>query len=177
MPIEFVRDQAMYAAIFGFFATVWLGWAQEAPPKTWRLWLGMGSAAAILTCITGIWLAAAHWDGATALTNSSYPVFGVIVASEVLLVGLGATVLAHFHKKDYLSAWIAVIVGAHFVPLVWIFKDRSLAVLAALLCAVTVVALWRHRKWGIALSALVGGGVGVLLLAFAIKAMLVVITG
>ena len=33
MAADFVRDHAMYAAIFGLFSTTWFGWAQENPPS------------------------------------------------------------------------------------------------------------------------------------------------
>ena len=42
MQAAFIRDAAMTAVVFGFFASSWFGWAQEAPPASWRRWLGAG---------------------------------------------------------------------------------------------------------------------------------------
>jgi uncharacterized BrkB/YihY/UPF0761 family membrane protein len=53
---EFLRDAAATAAIFGFFASAWFGWAQDEPPPGWRKALVAGSI-----------LAAALWSLASAL--------------------------------------------------------------------------------------------------------------
>lgn len=90
MPIEFVRDHAMYAAIFGFFAMVWFGWGQENPPTSWRIRLGFGSVVSLLVFLAGIYLAIQHWQDATALTSEGvYRNFGIIVGTKVVFAGGG----------------------------------------------------------------------------------------
>lgn len=53
MNAEFIRDAAATAAIFGFFASSWFGWAQENPPAAWRHWLIAGAILALLVAIGG----------------------------------------------------------------------------------------------------------------------------
>jgi len=36
MGAEFLRDAATTAAVLGFFASAWFGWAQDDPPRSWR---------------------------------------------------------------------------------------------------------------------------------------------
>jgi hypothetical protein len=43
MFAEHLRDTAATAAVFGFFASSWFGWAQEAPPRAWRKPLIVGA--------------------------------------------------------------------------------------------------------------------------------------
>ena len=51
MDATLTRDLLMTAAIFGFFASVWFGWAQENPPPTARVPLGVGTGLGILLAI------------------------------------------------------------------------------------------------------------------------------
>jgi hypothetical protein len=53
MTTDFVRNVAATAAIFGFFASAWFGWAQEDPPAQWRPWLIAGSIMALATALAG----------------------------------------------------------------------------------------------------------------------------
>lgn len=132
----------MYAAVFGFFAFSWFGWAQDSPPKPWRVWLGVASVVSLMTALFGGFLALKNWDAATALNNdAAYQSFGIIVGIEFLLAGLGAAALAWRKRTDYIAAWIAVVVGVHFVPLASVFKDGWLYVLAALLVSGVCVAV------------------------------------
>ena len=62
---EFMRDAAMTAAIFGFFAAGWYGWAQDDPPTGWRRPLTVGSIAGILVAIAGGIVAWQNWSTGT----------------------------------------------------------------------------------------------------------------
>jgi hypothetical protein len=70
MSAEFVRDAAATAAILGFFASSWFGWAQERPPVAWRKVLVAGSIVSLLTTVAGGVLAWQHWsDGTVSMTT------------------------------------------------------------------------------------------------------------
>jgi len=56
MELEYIRDYAMYTAIFGMFSFVWFGWAQENPGKNWRKYIGVSSGIALLVCLIGVYL-------------------------------------------------------------------------------------------------------------------------
>jgi hypothetical protein len=50
MTAVFVRDAAATAAVFGFFASGWFGWAQDEPPKAWgRALIGVAAGLVTLT--------------------------------------------------------------------------------------------------------------------------------
>lgn len=58
MDNQLTRDLLMTTAIFGFFAFMWFGWAQEKPPPAARLPLGIGVSDVPLTLLglaLGIW--------------------------------------------------------------------------------------------------------------------------
>ena len=82
---EFVRDAAMTAAIFGFFAAGWYGWAQDDPPTGWRRPLPVGSITGILVAIAGGIVAWQNWSTGTVFDANTSPIFGLIVGIEVLL--------------------------------------------------------------------------------------------
>ena len=85
---EFSRDAAMTAAIFGFFAMGWFGWAQEHPPRPWTRWLGAGSASAALILVVAAVLAWRLWGTGTVFDADG--AFGIVVGAEFGLAGVGA---------------------------------------------------------------------------------------
>ncbi len=177
MTIDFVRDHAMYAAIFGFFGFVWFGWAQEKPPESWRIRLGIGSGISMLVCLAGVYLAIQHWRDATALDSDNvYQTFGIVVATEIILAGVGSAILAWRGKQQYTAAWIAFVVGIHFVPLVWIFRDSALYLLAALVCIASIAAAFYAKRLNLSVSALTGASVGVILLVFGLRGLFLALT-
>lgn len=91
---EFTRDAAATAAIFGFFACSWFGWAQEKPPATWRNVLIAGATLSLLIAIAGGVLTWQHWSDGTAFNPQTGRTFGLIVGIEFALAGIGAGVLA-----------------------------------------------------------------------------------
>jgi hypothetical protein len=60
---EFLRDAAATAAIFGFFASAWFGWAQDEPPPGWRKALVAGSILSLLTAVGGGVVTWRNWSG------------------------------------------------------------------------------------------------------------------
>jgi uncharacterized membrane protein len=99
MTAEFLRDAAATAAVFGFFAASWFGWAQEAPPRSWRRALVAGSAVSLLTArrrtalipVRIALVVGLHLVPLAALLR--YPLL-YVVAALVTLVALAAVPLA-----------------------------------------------------------------------------------
>ena len=165
---EFVRDAAATAAIFGFFGSVWFGWAQEQPPKSWRPLLITGSALSILTMIAGGLLVWRHWSDGTAFDEGTSKAFGVVVAIEVVLAGAGAAVLGTRGKKELIPVWIALIVGLHLFPVAAILGYPLIHVVAALVTIAALAAVPVARSRSLPVSATNGVGAGAALLAGAL---------
>jgi hypothetical protein len=133
------RDGAFTALIFGFFGMGWFGWAQSAATPGESVLFSVGSVLAALVFIAGgvLTFRARHEPG-TADDASTGRRFGVIVGIETGLCLVGSMVLGATGQPVYIPAWIALVVGLHFIPLAPLFGDRRLPVLAA---AVTVAAV------------------------------------
>ena len=111
MDAAFVRDTAATAVVFGFFASAWFGWAQDAPPADWRGWLGAGSVLSLLTAAAGGVLAWRHWSDGTVFDADTSRTFGIVVGIEFALAGIGAAVLAARRRGELIAAWVALVVG------------------------------------------------------------------
>ncbi|GAB6926550.1 hypothetical protein JCM10914A_05330 [Paenibacillus sp. JCM 10914] len=171
--MEYIRDYAMYAAIFGMFSMSWFGWAQERPRDPWRKYLGIASGFALLVCLLGVYFSMMNWDAPTALSDqTNFSNYLISVYVEFILAGVGAFVLIRKKRKDYVAPWIAFIVGIHFIGLAGVFEDPSLYVLAALLVTVSVISLFVAPKLQVANSAITGIGSGTVLFAFAVLGLL-----
>ena len=113
MTPEHLRDAAGLAAVFGFFAMAWFGWAQEKPPSSWLWPLRIGSILAGLTAIGGGLLLWRHWSDGTVFGDSTGRAFGILVGIEFALAGLGAGLLAWRKHAELIPAWIAFVGRAH----------------------------------------------------------------
>ena len=71
MLADYVRDAAMTAAIFGFFAMAWFGWALEGPPPAWRRYLYAGLVVSGLAMAGGAVQAALHWSDGSVFADES----------------------------------------------------------------------------------------------------------
>lgn len=162
-----IRDLAMSAAIFGFFASSWFGWAQEAPPQAWRKWLGAGSVLSLLTLGAGILLAARRWNDGTVFDDDTSRTFGIVVGIEFAAAGLGAGLLAWRRHADLMAVWIAFVVGVHLFPVAVIMDYPLVHVTGALITIASIVAVPIARRRGLKPSAVVGAPTGVILLATA----------
>ncbi|MBW0117383.1 DUF7010 family protein [Pseudonocardia abyssalis] len=170
----FVRDLAVTAVVFGTAAFVWFGWGQEDPPARWRAWLGAGSGLGLLVALVGGFLTWQNWgpDSVFAVAQTRRA-FGVVCGIEFGLAGLGAAVFGVRRRPRWIAPWIAFVVGAHFVPLAWIFRDPGLVVLAVLVCAAAVAAVVLRGRF--TPSAVTGVGAGTALLVFGARAALLVV--
>ncbi|MCM3783179.1 hypothetical protein M3231_09355 [Neobacillus mesonae] len=171
--MEYIRDYAMYTAIFGMFSCSWFGWAQENPRQNWRKYLGIASGAALLVCLVGIYLSITNWDANTALSEQdSFNSYLISVYIEVFLSGAGAFLLIKRKLSNYVAPWICFIVGVHFIGLKSVFQDFSLYILAALLIAVSILSLFLSQKLKVANSAITGIGAGSVLFLFALLGLI-----
>jgi len=165
---EHVRDLAATAVIFGFFASSWFGWAQEAPPRRWRGFLAAGSVTSILTAIVGGLLTWRHWSDGTAFDEDTSRAFGVVVGIEFAAAALGSVLLAVRGRRDLISAWIAFVVGVHLFPVAALIGYPMIHLVAALITAASLAAIPIARARKMTVSAVVGAPTGLILLAAAI---------
>jgi hypothetical protein len=165
---EHVRDLAATAVIFGFFASSWFGWAQEAPPRGWRGFLAAGSVASLLTAIAGGLLTWRHWHDGTAFDEDTSRAFGVVVAIEFGAAALGSVLLALRGRRELISMWIAFVVGVHLFPVAALIGYPMIHVVAALITVVSLAAIPVARARKLPVSAVVGVSTGLILLAAAV---------
>lgn len=171
--MDYVRDYAMYASIFGMFSFSWFGWAQENPRSSWRKYIGLASGVSLLVCLIGIYLSITNWDAPSVLNNKiSFANYLISVYIELFLAGAGASILLKCNFNDYVAPWIAFIVGIHFISLKSVFNDFSLYLLAALLVAVSIASLFISKKLNVANSAITGIGTGTVLFAYALLGLI-----
>ncbi|GAA1030577.1 hypothetical protein GCM10009557_23030 [Virgisporangium ochraceum] len=169
--VKFSRDATMTAAIFGFFAMGWFGWAQEHPPRPWTRWLRAGSACAALILVVAAVLAWRLWDTATVFDAGTGRTSGIVVGCRVRLAGVGAGLLTRRNRKELVPAWIAAVVGVHLLPLEPLLHYPLLYPVAALVTMAAVLAVPVARRGSLPVSAVNGLGVGVVLLTAAILSL------
>lgn len=148
METQLTRDLLLTAAIFGFFAFVWFGWAQEDPPAAARIPLVIGSGiGAVLAIIFGI-LTAMNWDAPTALepTGVGFRNYLIIIAVEVVIAAAGGIGLGLSRWKRFVAVWILLVVGLHFFALAPVLDMPALNILAALLVAAVAATMAAARS-------------------------------
>ncbi|MCU6792555.1 hypothetical protein OB236_10500 [Paenibacillus sp. WQ 127069] len=171
--MEYVRDYAMYASVFGMFSFIWFGWAQESPRPSWRLYIGIASGIALLVCLMGVYLSVTNWEAPSVLMEASaFRDYLISFYAEFVLAGAGAFVLIRSKRKAYIAPWIAFIVGIHFISMKYVFDDPSLWILAALMVAVSIVAVFVSPKLQVANSAITGIGAGTVLFGYALLGLI-----
>ncbi|CCH29672.1 hypothetical protein ABZ816_15000 [Actinosynnema sp. NPDC047251] len=167
MLTEFLRDQCFTTAWFGLMAFVWFGWSQEDPPRAWRVRLGVGSGLGVAFAAGFGVLTALNWSQPTAL-QGKYVWFGVLVAAEVVLAGLGCLLLARRGQSRWMAWWVAVVVAVHFLPLALFLSDFGVAAVGVAQLAALGWAVPRLRAVTTTSSRLAGPIMGVSLLISAV---------
>lgn len=168
---EFIRDAAMTAAIFGFFASAWFGWAQEDPPRTWKAWLVSGSLGGLMVAILGGLVAWQNWDTGTVFDRTTSISFGIVVAIEVVIAALGSWILIRRRHADLVGPWVAFVVGAHFIPLAVLLQYPLFYVVAIALMVGSPIAVLVARRSSITVSAVNGVVAGSILLTAALVSL------
>ncbi len=148
MDAHLTRDLLMTTAIFGFFASVWFGWAQEDPPPAARVPLGVGAGAGILLAVVFGVLSAMNWDAPTAIEASgpAFRTYVIIVIIEFVLAAVGGIALGLSKWKRFISVWILLVVGVHFFLLAPVMDMPALNILAALLVAAVAATMAAARS-------------------------------
>ena len=172
MIAEFIRDAAATAAVFGFFAASWFGWAQENPPSTWRNWLIAGALLSLLIAVIGGFVTWQHWSSETAFNPKTGRTFGLIVGIEFAIAGIGAGVLGWWGRADLIAPWVALVVGVHFIPLAPLLHSPLLYGVAALVIIGALVTVPLAAAQGVTISAVTGLTTGIILLATALYSLI-----
>jgi hypothetical protein len=171
MLTEHVRDFAGTAAVFGFFASAWFGWAQESPPTRWKPLLVTGSVLSVVTAVVGGLLLWRLWSDGTAFDERTGPRFGIVVGIEFGIAAIGAVLLTVRRRKELIPPWIALVVGLHLFPVAVILEYPLLHVVAAGVTVAAVAAVPWARRRRVAVSAATGLPTGVVLLAGALVSL------
>jgi hypothetical protein len=124
---------------------VWLGWAQEAPPRRLRPWLVAGSVAGLVLAVGFGVAVGLNWSSSSAL-DGRYQWFGVLVGAEGLAAGLGCGLLAQRGRPRWMAWWVGFVVAAHFVPLAFLLSDLSIGVVGVLQVVALLALLRRLRR-------------------------------
>lgn len=165
----------MYAIIFGIFAAMWFGLAFEKPP-VWRKRLVAGIGAGLLLTAVGGMLMSYHYSASSALgSDETWRLFGTTVIVEFVVCSIGVGVLNWRKKQAYIASWVAFVVSAHFIPLVFVFQDPALYLLAGAGIIASIVPLFYSKRLGVPVGTLTGALMGVLLLLFGLRGVLLVI--
>lgn len=174
MLATYPREAAAGMAVFAFFAAAWFGWAQDAPPEAWRRPLAIASVLSIVVAAIGGVLTWQRWDDPSVFDLDGAGTgwaFGVVVGIEVALAGAGAAVLSRTHRGEFIPAWIALVVGVHFVPLAPLLEFPLLYVAAVAVVGVAMLAVPMARSRRSSVSAVAGAGTGLVLLLLALTTL------
>lgn len=164
-----LRDAVMTAAVLGFFAAAWFGWAQEDPPKAWRIPLSVGSIASLAVSVAAGVVAWREWGSGSVLDDDgTFRTYLIIVGVEFGVAAVGAALLVLLRLSRYLAPWICLVVGVHFYPMAPVLQSTRLYVLATVLTAVAVAAPLLARRAKLLPSTVTGAAAGVTLLVFTV---------
>jgi hypothetical protein len=112
------RDRGVTVAVEGFFAFVWFGWGQAAPPSWLVVPLAVGGGLAVLLTVAGVVLTTRTPGRLRVMAD---PVvrrrYSIIVGLEFGLLGAGAAVLGTTGQDRWIPVWICAGVGFCLVTL------------------------------------------------------------
>ena len=136
------RDRGVTVAVEGFFAFVWFGWGQAAPPSWLVVPLAVGAGLAVLLTVAGVVLTTRSAGPLRVMADPAVRRrYSIIVGLEFGLLGAGAAVLGATGQARWIPVWICAGVGVHFFPLASTLANRSLRLLGVLLIGVATAAL------------------------------------
>jgi hypothetical protein len=168
------RSRGVTVAVEGFFAFVWFGWGQAAPPSWLVIPLAVGTGLGALLAVVGVVVTKRSVGPLPAMTD---PVvrrrYSIIVGLEFGLLGAGAAVLGVTGHNQWVPVWICFGVGVHFFPLATALQNPTLRPLGALLVAAAAAALVIGLATAVAPSTVTGLGAGLCLLALGLATLLI----
>ena len=163
------RDAGLTALFLGFFAAAWFGWAQA---ESTRRWLLVGSIVSLVIAALGAVVGFRRPRDESALHDrAKYRRYGIIVGIEFAFAGIGAAILGISGAAAYIPIWVCLVVGVHFFPLAPVLDDPGLRPLGAAMIAVSVAALVVTLTKGVPPSTITGISAGLLLLGYAVMAL------
>lgn len=160
---------SLTALYLGVFSAAWLSWGDATAPDALSGWLRGGAWLALAVAVAGVVSAIvrrpAHRAPRDRAADRRYL---LIVIIEFAVAGIGASVLNASDFAAYTPAFVGVVVGLHFLPLVGVLHDRLLAGLGIAVTAVAVVAAAVQATTDTAAGTVAGIGIGIgaVLLAF-----------
>lgn len=133
-------------------------------------------AAGIASFVLVLWMAVLRRDRTHADRPSpsahAWRVYWLMVAFEVVLLPVGASVLVRLDHPELTVPWVALVVGIHFLPFARAFRSPVFAVLGLVLIGLAVVggllAVLGDPDAG-TLTAGVGSGIALLGFAFHVR--------
>ncbi|SDT74908.1 hypothetical protein SAMN04489716_7133 [Actinoplanes derwentensis] len=165
------QRSGLTALYLGIFAALWLS-VPETDPQLGPF-LVAGSIVALLTAgAGGALVIRSRADGPFPRDTVADRKYLVIFAAELAAAGFGAMLLAVTHRGEYIPVLAAFVVGVHFWPLAPVLTDPALKVLAVLVCLAALAGLIAGLVSSVMPGEVVGAGVGVLLLGYALGALL-----
>ncbi|RLP93494.1 hypothetical protein EAD89_06115 [Micromonospora sp. BL4] len=165
------RHQAGLTALYlGIFATVWF--SVPAAEQPLRALLVVGSVAALLTAVAGgVVSSRSRGAGGGTRDRATDRRYLLIVVAEFAAAGLGAAVLAAADWSEYIPVLVGAVVGLHFFPLAPLLRDPLLRPLGVAVCVVAAAGLVTALVSAVSAGLVVGTGLGLLLLAYAVQAL------
>ncbi len=132
-------------------------------------WSWLLRALGVLVFLTVIKLAWSRDDVVIQPRPAALRVYWTCVILEVVALALGTRFLADQDRPEYGVAWVAVVVGFHFLPFAWAFRTPSFLPLGLVLMALGVAgaALGPAGAGATAIAWCAGIGSGFVLLAWA----------
>jgi hypothetical protein len=157
------------ALYLGVFAAAWFSWGDATAPDALSGLLRVGAWLALAVAVTGLVSAILRRSATpTPRDRAADRRYLLIVIIEFAVAGIGASVLNASDHAAYTPAFVGVVVGLHFLPLVKILHDPLLTVLGVAVTVVAVVAAVVQAATDTAAATVAGTGIGALLLAFAV---------
>lgn len=167
------RGRGIAALIEGGFAVMWFGWAGARAPAWLVPPLIAGAVLAGVIAVLGVLLA---WRGHSASSPMADPAvrrrYNLVVLVEFAVIFAGSALLGRLGAEEYVAAWVAAVVGLHFVPLGRAFGEPLLQLSGVLITAVAIAAAVLTALGGGDTSTLAGAGTGLLLLLTAVPTLL-----
>jgi hypothetical protein len=151
--------------IEGFFGAMWFGWAQNEPPDWLVPVLVVGTVLCVALAVGGAVVAWRSPDDSSPMADPRVRrQYGITVGIEFAVIFVGAALLGALDGQQYIAAWIAAVVGIHFVPLGRFFGERLLQISGVLITVVALVAAIVAATQDVDSSTVAGAGTGLLLL-------------
>jgi hypothetical protein len=166
------RDSGLTALILSFFALAWFGWGTADASAVLSVLLSVGSSAALAVALLAAVRVYHRPRPGHALGDPTVRRrYGIVVAVEFAVAGLGAVALGMSGAGDYVPVWVCAVVGLHFVALARVLSAPALRGLGVAVTAVATAALLVGAFSALAPSSVTGGGTGLVLLGFAIMTL------